>query len=352
MRIGTLTFHLGPNHGGYLQAYCLHKYLKSLGHEVEIINYKNAKHHSNETFRPWIYRRPLKLFQAWLKHRSFDRAYKELELSTPFTTDVNEVDWNRYDAVVIGSDVVWDFSWDWLGHDPVYFGNFGSEYSGRIIAYAPSTGTVAPDAEIPQWAVDGLKKIHGLSARDQTTADIVERASGREAPFVVDPTWLEIGYREQNSPKKKQLVVYAFHITREFRDVIVSYARKHGLQIIALGYYHPWADRNLLSLGPLHWEEMLRESEAMVAGTFHGTLYAIRSQCRFVTVLNERIVSRVTRALDLAGLTPRGISDPELFKTIMDQPIDYADAMERLAPYVKSSKDYLATQLAETKSNS
>ena len=164
---------------------------------------------------------------------------------------------------------------------------------------------------------------------------------------MVDPTWLEIGYRKDTTPKKKQLVVYAFHITPEFRDVIVRYARKHKLKIIALGYYQPWANRNLLSLGPLQWEEVIRESEAMVAGTFHGALYAIRTQCRFVTVLNDRILSRVTRALDLAGLAPRGISDPAIFESIMDQPLDYAAVMERLAPFVTSSKDYLAAQLAE-----
>jgi hypothetical protein len=344
MRIGTLTFHLGPNHGGYLQAYCLHAYLKSLGHEVEIINYKNPQHHHNETFRPWIYRRPLKLYQAWLKHRSFERAFKELELS-PFTTDVREVNWNRYDAVVIGSDVVWDYSWDWLGHDPVYFGHFGGDYRGRIISYAPSTGTVDPVDPTPQWAVDGLKAMHGISARDETTAEIVKRETGRDAPLVLDPTWLEIAYREPVAHKKKQLVVYAFHITSEFRDAIVRYARKHGLKIIALGYYQPWADQNLLSLGPLDWEEVLRESEAMVAGTFHGTLYAIRTQCRFVTVLNDRILSRVTRALTLCGLSHRGISDPSDFGTIMDSDIVYHRVMNLLQPYVEFSREYLTREL-------
>ena len=40
MKIGILTFHWATNYGAVLQCYALQEYLKSLGHEVEIINYK------------------------------------------------------------------------------------------------------------------------------------------------------------------------------------------------------------------------------------------------------------------------------------------------------------------------
>ena len=40
--IGILTFHRGPNHGGYLQAAELVAAVRRAGHDVEIINYQNA----------------------------------------------------------------------------------------------------------------------------------------------------------------------------------------------------------------------------------------------------------------------------------------------------------------------
>lgn len=346
MRVGILTFHLGPNHGGYLQAYCLCRHIRSLGHDVEIINYKNPQHYQNERFRPWIYRRPLKLYHAWRKEHVFAVAYKQLPLS-PFATDVGQVEWERYDVVVIGSDVVWDFSWDWLGHDHVYFGDFGRRYDGRIIAYAPSTGTVRADAPIPEWAARGLSSMDALSARDETTAHIVKRACGRKAPLVVDPTWLDIDGSDApgKSRNNDELVVYSVVVPPDFRDAIRNYARKRALKIVALGYYHPWADKNVLNVGPTEWVGAMRQASAVVAGTFHGTLYAIKNQSNFITVMHDRIRSRVGRALELTGLEKKGLVDANDLARELENPADYGEAFRSLAPYVRNSRRYLEDNL-------
>ena len=43
MKIGILTYHSGYNFGANLQAFASSSYLKSLGHEVKIINYGMKK---------------------------------------------------------------------------------------------------------------------------------------------------------------------------------------------------------------------------------------------------------------------------------------------------------------------
>ena len=40
MKTGILTFHAAHNYGAVLQAYALQEYLKKLGHEVEVIDYR------------------------------------------------------------------------------------------------------------------------------------------------------------------------------------------------------------------------------------------------------------------------------------------------------------------------
>lgn len=344
MRVGILTFHLGPNHGGYLQAYCLCEYIKSMGHTVEIINYKNASHHDHETFRPWIYRRPFKLYHAWVKERVFQKAYKDLDLSE-FTTSVDEVRWNDYDAVVFGSDVVWDYTWPWLGHDHVYFGDFGGSYQGKRVAYAPSTGTTPPETEIPDWVSEGLASFDGICARDEATATLVQRATGSRPQLVVDPTWLDMSYREIKVEKKKHLVIYAFEVSDQEREAIQAYASKHGLEIVALGYYLPWADRNDMKLGPLEWPRVMEEAEVVVAGTFHGTLYAIKTQSQFVTLFNERIKYRVQKPLEASGLEKRMLRRPEELESLMHEKIDYQQVMQQLSPYVEASRNYLSGHL-------
>ena len=58
---GIVTFHDGINYGAYLQVYALQNYLKQLGIDSEIINYKNKKHEFNE-YKCFLYTKNLKKF--------------------------------------------------------------------------------------------------------------------------------------------------------------------------------------------------------------------------------------------------------------------------------------------------
>lgn len=40
MKIGIFTFHCAVNYGAVLQTYCLQEVLKSMGHEVYVIDYR------------------------------------------------------------------------------------------------------------------------------------------------------------------------------------------------------------------------------------------------------------------------------------------------------------------------
>ncbi len=346
MKVGILTFHLGPNHGGYLQAYCLHEFITSLGHDVEFINYKNEGHHKSEIFRPWIYRRPFKLYQAWIKEKVFQKAYKTLKKSE-FTTDKSKVNWNQYDVIVVGSDVVWDYNMSRLGNDSVYFGDFGLEFKGKLVSYAASCGTVDINKEIPEYVTKGLSNFDHFGVRDVTTQTIVERSIGIVPQLVVDPTWLFI---EPNTEKEKIpiLLVYAYDVPEAFSVKIRAYAKKHQLKIVAIGYYHGWADVNEMRMSPLEWASVMRKATAVVSGTFHGTLYAIRCQTRFVTIYNKTIEVRVKRPLELCHLEHRMLKSPEDFEGVMDESIDYNSILETLNKEANSSKEYLKSVFTGT----
>ncbi|MEN8846930.1 MAG: polysaccharide pyruvyl transferase family protein [Akkermansiaceae bacterium] len=344
MKIGILTFHLGPNHGGYLQAWCLCDFLTREGHEVEIINYKNATLHEDEKFKPWVYRRPLKLYHAWVKERVFKKAYPQLVLSD-FTTDKDAVKWGDYDAMVVGSDVVWDFCWPRLGKDPIYFGHFGKSFQGLRVSYAPSVGTMKPGAEIPEWVKSGLPLFDHISVRDEATLGLVQEVLGRSVTQVVDPTWLDFDYEIKKSEKAKIIVVYAYEISPELRDEICDYAKREGLKIVAVGYYHGWADKNDLALSPLEWPRLVASAVAMIAGTFHGTLYAIKMQCQFVTPYHPQIHNRVSTALKISGLESRLVKNPKDLDKTFSNPIDYKKTVELLKPHIEESRNFLRESL-------
>ena len=52
MKLGILTFHSVDNYGAVLQAFALQMYLKTLGHDVEIIDYRPSYFHPKRVSRP------------------------------------------------------------------------------------------------------------------------------------------------------------------------------------------------------------------------------------------------------------------------------------------------------------
>ena len=68
MRIGILTFHCAINYGAVLQTYALQEYLKGLGHDVYVLDY-----------RPSYLLNPYKTFiWKWLADKSLVENVKSL----------------------------------------------------------------------------------------------------------------------------------------------------------------------------------------------------------------------------------------------------------------------------------
>lgn len=348
-KIGILTFHRGPNHGGYLQAYELAQAVKQLGYTAEIINYQNPTHFETERFKPWVYRRPQKLWHAFRKNLAFRKAVAKLPLSK-FTLNKDDINWEQYQAVLIGADVVWDYSQERLGQDKIYFGDFKNKFKGKLIAYAPSCGMAKPDQPIPDWIKSHLQEFNSLSVRDETTQRLVSNTTGIKPLLVCDPTWLPLSdpIKEEGlaEPCEKYIAVYGFRIESQFADEIQKYARKRGLKIYASGYTHAWADRNFSALSPMEWVDFLTKSTCVFAGTFHGALYATRLGKRFAILPNAHIKAKLATPLHIAGLEAHVIKSASDVSQILDKPVDINKTIDKLKPFVDDSLSYLKDALS------
>lgn len=346
MNVGILTFHLGANYGGYLQAYCLSETIKQLGHDVEIINYKNRTHWQSGRFTAWVYRRPLKFWFDFQKHQIFERSFSKLPLSSELTTNPTEVDWNKYDAIVVGSDIVWNCEYPVFGRDPVYFGRFPVPYRGRLIGYAPSTGFMRPDYAAPSWVSEGLRQFHFIGVRDRITQQFVQKQTGKKHELVADPTWLcdATAHQKQQFSRripKDFLLVYSFQLHRRKAKDIRNFAREEGLRVIAAGYYQAWADENWGNLDPFEWIQLFRQAKYVVTGTFHGTLYSIREQAKFCVLSHTSIDAKVVIPLELTGLQDRHTSNFDKIGEILRIPISYGKVDELRKQYVQRSAELL-----------
>lgn len=319
MKVGILTFHRGPNYGGFLQAWCLRKALRDLGLDANLINYKNPRHFAQERFHLGFHRHVIRQYWQWARKRAFSRAYGELAEGPP-ALDPGLIPWRQYDVVVVGSDVVWDYQSVHYGQDATYFGCVPDARECRWVSYAPSCGAADPDGSLPEDKKEGLRKFDAISVRDEGTRRLVRNATGLDARLVVDPTWLD----EEESPVPETvadpvMAVYAYQrVPPGMHRRLLAFARRHGLNVIAYGYGHPWADRSICNLSPFDWLDALRRATCIVSGSFHGVLYSVRLEKPFVTLDNDWIRNKVSQPLKMLDLENRLVRSEDDVEAILE----------------------------------
>lgn len=343
-QIGILTFHDGINHGGFWQAYATLRYIQSKGYEVEIINYKNRRHHLNELRYFFLQTNIARIVENLKKALKFRRAVSELDLSRR-TWSVRNV--GSYGTVVVGADIVWNFDWPFLGKDSIYFGH--GLCCANLVAFSPSVGGASLQS-VPDYVKTGLEKFNHVSVRDLRTKELYESVTGKSASLTLDPTFLIESYpHEEPTIKTPYLLIYAFELSETRVREIVAFARSKSLLIVALGYRHDFADVNHVSVSPKEWLGWIISADFVVSGTFHGTIFCIKNRKQFVTINNKAIDNKVRSLLSPLGLVSKLVDVNQELASVVSGNIDYQLVEERLRPLVSSTKQYLDMSLTESK---
>lgn len=175
-----------------MQALALKGQLEKMGHTVLILDRRHNLSYSKRyinyliTFlRSNILNKPDPL--GMFCNKAFKRTpkiYSHKQL-------VKQIRNNKLDAVVIGSDQVWNAGFCKL-RDLDYWGEFNEECNVKILSYAASMG-------VPEWNYDPLitkkivsllKKFRGISVRETHLIPILSQIGINNAKWVLDPTLL------------------------------------------------------------------------------------------------------------------------------------------------------------------
>ena len=181
-KIGVLTFHRCINYGSYWQARCLVEGLRSRGFDAELLD-----HHSDDVeraelrcaFQPKLPERSPRsdLRSYGAKARLFHDAFRRLPLSRRFSLHQPEQA-GSYDAIVVGSDEVWNFRHPWYGSKPIFFGD--GLKADRLVSYAASFGNHSAWHGIHgEWAAK-LDNFSAISVRDENSSQLVREGIGAE----------------------------------------------------------------------------------------------------------------------------------------------------------------------------
>lgn len=358
MKIGILTFHCAVNYGAVLQAYALQEILRSLGHEVYVIDYRPD--YLTEAYCPLkfypnssssMFQRIKVFFRACLaalicnkRNRSFKTFIKNrLNL---YKLDLYDKQ-NTFDAFVFGSDQIWNPEIT-KTIDNVFIGNFSAAYGKYRIAYAASIGSVKNlrDSDISSFEYI-VKNFTAISVREQSLKVFFKERFNKEATVVLDPVLLAgVSIFKKIATKKKVDKPYLL-LVQLGRNVSVSLytekiAQKMGLQLVeVISWGESIKNRNLQQcLSPEDFLGYIKGASYVMTTSFHGTVFSILFRKNFNVVrCGTRVDERAFSLLQSLGLEKQMCSIDDIFT--MNPKIDYSLIDSKLQNLRDSSLYYL-----------
>ncbi|MBC5647864.1 polysaccharide pyruvyl transferase family protein [Christensenella tenuis] len=353
MKIGILTVY-NSNYGSYFQAESLCRAVREMGHTCEIINANARYHYPKRLFTKLCIGElaakcaPRRIIE-FLRSKSYDfdtymslKPDVEEEQISSFWPSMKEQT-KRYDCVIVGGDELWSVAHPLIGYFPAFFGH---EIECPHISYAVCgliVGEPAPKM-IEKMAV-GLKTFDFLSARDEPTAEMVERLSGKHCEIVIDPTLLNPYFASEGNGGGGYIIVYGQHYDEKQVQEIKGLARRTGWKLKAVAWHHDdWCDEFVKVESGQHLQDLFARSEYSVPSTFHGTIFSILNKRPFTAFMAPARQEKVTRLLKLVGLENRIFASDK--QEEIGTEINYASVEDQLEDLRKKSYDFLKRALS------
>lgn len=329
MKIGIFTFHCAANYGAVLQTYCLQEVIKSMGHEVYVIDYRPKylfepyrTFSYNHTFFDSFYVKCKELIRAcmvvpirWKRNISFSQfIHHHLNL---FQLDLNDES-NDFDAFIFGSDQIWNPKIT-NGFDKVYLGDFPAAKGKKLIAYAASAGSISNfSGENIHYFLSRLQSFDKITIREKSLADYINHKLSITSEVVFDPVLLAgpivlhklLSAKEVTKQSQKKPYLLLFQLIRAFDNLAcaANIAKFKGLKLIEIvtmceTIIHCTVKQTLSV------EQLLSyfiNADYILTSSFHGTVLSVLFNKSFNTIsVNDNINERVLSLLEDLNLSER-----------------------------------------------
>lgn len=346
-KASIITILDNTNFGTYLQALALCTKIKSLGLNVEIINYYRPFMTSSAIIKEELKRINIKSLYHLLynipqiiklknknhkflnKYISFTpleyHSYKELCTNPPQT-----------DILITGSDQVWNSYYN-HGIDESFFLNFGEKKIPRI-AYASSIGMKEIPKEEKKRTKELLSNYQAISVREGEAKELLTKLGINDIEVVLDPTlllnkeeWYQYGSKNFTK-KEKYILIYNVETQKQI-DLIAQYAteiaQKRQYKIYYITYNSrlkkpAFVDKIFGFATPEQFISLLQHADFVIVSSFHGTAFSINFNKEFLSISAAKFNSRVNNLLRICRLENRLVSDNSYQLNDMI-PIDYTE---------------------------
>ena len=359
MQIKTITCHDVYNHGASLQAYALQTYLESLGHNVEIIDYKPpylCGHYNLWAVNP-VYDKPI-VKQLYLlaklpgrlvalkRKRLFDEfTQKYLKLTDCCYHSNEELAANppQADVFIAGSDQIWNTLF-LNGRDAAFYLFFAPKTS-KLISYAASFATEDVVEEYKPFVKRMLQNFDEISIRERCSLSLLKQLGRTDGKAVCDPVFLLT--KEQwnkmlpsEPAKEKYMVVYDSEKSVNLKKIALRIAKEKRLKLYNIsGFRIGYADKELWASSPLDFVQLIRDAEYVVSNSFHATAFSMIFERNFCVInRSEHINERMKSLLMNYMLDDRLVTD---YSEAILIDINFREVLLSLQKDIDQSKHYL-----------
>ncbi len=332
-KVGTLTFHIAHNYGAMLQAYALPKAAQKLGYDCEIIHYcfpyiygwGHVEHLPELCKKHGLVRGSLRYAKRLVKGAYDPRSkrnkfesfiYKTMPLSKRAYHSADELKYAEYDAILFGSDQIWNASLtDGIAKE--FVGCFDTSKKTRKIAYAASCGRSEFTKEEKENYYPLLKDFYALGIREKGFCNSLCK-DGFPAQKVLDPTllltkneWEVLATAKKykkSLPKKDYILVYAFDEDRSLYSFVDSLAEKYGLDVCCIAYKKTENNekyRVYTECGVEEFLALINGATKVVTTSFHGTVFSIIFEKDFYCIPHPTLHERTDSLLSELSLEAR-----------------------------------------------
>jgi polysaccharide pyruvyl transferase WcaK-like protein len=312
LKVGVLTFHKCINYGSYWQARCLVENLRSRGHDAELLDHDCRCVRRAEVrcaLQPKLPERtPGSELKGYAeKTRRFISAIADLPLSRTFSL---HKPWaaRDYDAIVVGSDEVWNFRHPWYGSKPIFFGD--GLKAGRVISYAASFGNhSAWDGVDRRWG-HKLDRFSALSVRDENSWHLVRGATGVDPELVLDPCLLFPSPAEaQPAPGESYALVYGYGFPGWLKALAEKWSFQTGIRLVSVGYSNDFAQEQRIAEGPIEFARLMAGARAVITNFFHGCIFALLQGKPWATVPSDYRAIKIPDLATMIGAQDRLVDE-------------------------------------------
>lgn len=267
----------------------------------------------------------------------------------------------KYDICLVGSDQLWHP----MGYASGFYNLKFVDDNVPKLAYAASFGV----SQIPNFQREGtkdyLERFDWISVRETTGKKIIETLSNMKADFVCDPTMLlsKEQWEHFTMPSKKEIqkpYIFCYFLGKrpEIRKEAVKLSWQTGLEVIFMRHVDEFiamddkfGDIAPYDVSPVDFVNLLRHAEYVLTDSFHGTIFSIMLERKFITFYRVKPNSTSSTHSRIDSLLNKFNLEERLFKfdrDIVEQAkadIDFSFTRQVYKEFQDLSKNLLLTQI-------